>query len=405
MTNHIISNKAFATLGGSIALAAGINQTIAHSGAGLSAYLSSNALVAAASGIAVFAAARVLGAGTKDVGKVAAVLVVALCSGEIYNGYQTVRTTVTVQEQAAAPLLKQKQKHDDAVKHLRDVENAQPDSLRLKAARQALADAKSGGTSQRVTDAQAALDRAQKAADAEASNGCKTVCRQKQDQVAQARKDLAAAIAGAAQDRQTALVSAEQEVVAAIADAEQKHAAELANAKADVEANPPGISPTSLSDRTGVPAWVLDLFEALCRSISLNLFAAALIGYGARPDISKASESVQTDFPASAAADAALAAMFRPDRPNPGENPGKPGPDRPKRPGPSGGLSKSEAFDDLMRRLSEGEEVPSYQKLADDWNRPKTTVSDWMKGWRKIGVIPAPVQVGRCKVMAAAVES
>jgi len=62
------------------------------------------------------------------------------------------------------------------------------------------------------------------------------------------------------------------------------------------------------------------------------------------------------------------------------------------------GLSKSEALDDIVRRLADGQTIPSDKALADDWGRPKQTVSDWMREWRRIGVIPKPVKAGRCKV-------
>ena len=69
---------------------------------------------------------------------------------------------------------------------------------------------------------------------------------------------------------------------------------------------------------------------------------------------------------------------------------------------PKGGLSKAQAFDDLMQRLSNGENIPSQDALAADWNRPKQTVSDWLKDWRRIGVVPMAVQTGRCKAIIAA---
>ncbi|CAA2142774.1 hypothetical protein [Hyphomicrobium sp. ghe19] len=398
MRVDITTSEGLATIGGCAALFAGINWTIAHSGTGLTAYLSSSAVLAVAGGIAVFAGARALGTGRKDAGRLLLAIFVGLACGEAYNFYMTAKTSVASQEEATAPMREKMRKHDDAVARLREIEAATPSTMRLTAARQALADAKVGGESQRVRDAQKALDTAQLAADEEAKDGCRTVCKQKQAEVAKARTGLAVAIAAAAQDRRTDLVNAEREVTAAIAEADTKHEAKVNAAKADVEASPLPPSPTSLSDRTGLPAWGLDLFEALLKSFGLNIMAATLIAYGAqRPDGGK--DDVQSDFPASAAERPELPRFFRPDGP---KGQGKRGPDRPKRPGPSGGLSKEDAFKDLVQRLADGETIPSDSKLASDWNRPKQTVHEWMKGWRKIGVVPAPVQVGRCKQTALA---
>ena len=65
------------------------------------------------------------------------------------------------------------------------------------------------------------------------------------------------------------------------------------------------------------------------------------------------------------------------------------------------GLSKSDALDDIVQRLADGQTIPSDKALADDWGRPKQTVSDWLREWRRIGIIPKPVQVGRCKATMA----
>lgn len=88
--------------------------------------------------------------------------------------------------------------------------------------------------------------------------------------------------------------------------------------------------------------------------------------------------------------------LFRPDDRDRDEDREKQSPDDPKRSGPSEGL------DDLMQRLADGQTIPSQQTLADDWNRPKQTVHEWMKGWRRIGIIPPATPAGRCKATAPA---
>ncbi|WP_414462793.1 hypothetical protein [Hyphomicrobium sp. DY-1] len=270
-----------ATLGGCCALFAGINWTIAHSGPGMSAYLSSSAVLAVAGGVSVFAGARALGAGRKGSGRLLAMILVGLMCGEGYNFYMTAKTSVATQDEATAPLREKMQKHTDAAENLKEIENVAPATMRLTAARQALADAKASGESQRVRDAQRALDAAQLVADKEAADGCMTMCKQKQAEVTKARTDLAAAIAAAAEDRRADIVAAEHELTAAIDEAEAKHEADVAAAKATLEANPLPASPTSLSDTTGVPPWALSLIEALLKSIGLNVMAATLIAYGA----------------------------------------------------------------------------------------------------------------------------
>ncbi|MBL8884586.1 MAG: hypothetical protein JNL45_16215 [Hyphomicrobium sp.] len=61
------------------------------------------------------------------------------------------------------------------------------------------------------------------------------------------------------------------------------------------------------------------------------------------------------------------------------------------------GLSRSDALDDIVQRLADGQTIPSQEALADDWGRPKQTVSDWLREWRRIGIVPKAVRAGRCK--------
>ncbi|AGK57786.1 hypothetical protein HYPDE_30558 [Hyphomicrobium denitrificans 1NES1] len=92
--------------------------------------------------------------------------------------------------------------------------------------------------------------------------------------------------------------------------------------------------------------------------------------------------------------------LFRPDDQKPGDGPSKWDPDSPKR--PSDGLSKTQALDDLMQRLADERTIRSQDELTADWNRPKQTVSDWMKEWRRIGIIPPATPAGRRKATAPA---
>lgn len=75
-------------------------------------------------------------------------------------------------------------------------------------------------------------------------------------------------------------------------------------------------------------------------------------------------------------------------------------PFRPK--SPDGKATKAEAFEDLMMKIDNGEDVPMQEVLVERWNRPKQTVSDWIKEWRSLGLIPDSGKVGRCKPILAA---
>ncbi len=78
----------------------------------------------------------------------------------------------------------------------------------------------------------------------------------------------------------------------------------------------------------------------------------------------------------------------------------------PRSPRPRGGISgrfdKERACADLLTRLGLGQSVPSQDDLARAWNRPKSTVSDWLREWEKDGLIPARRTVGRRKQLVAA---
>jgi len=67
-----------------------------------------------------------------------------------------------------------------------------------------------------------------------------------------------------------------------------------------------------------------------------------------------------------------------------------------------GRATKAEAFEDLMLKIDNGEDVPMQEVLVERWNRPKQTVSDWIREWRSLGLIPNSGKVGRCKPILAA---
>ncbi|MFT3731132.1 MAG: hypothetical protein QM780_06860 [Hyphomicrobium sp.] len=347
MTFHITSAKGLATLTGAGILFAATNANILQTGG----WQTSHAILVASLSLGVFAGARVIGQGA---GQMALVIIAALAAGETYNFFATGERTVVEREAGAAPLRDALAKHTAAVVKLAALEQAEPTSARLNIARQAKADADDAVTK-------------------EASDGCKSECRRKQGLADKAQAEL----------------------VAAVAEAEQMHQAGVEAARDAVEANPLPASATPLADRIGWAPWALDLFMAALLSFGSNGLAGVLIAFGAASDEEKGStDRAQTDFNPENLHH--LIRFFRPDQDNGNGGSGfSPSP----KPGPIGptGLSKEQALADLLDRLGQGLTIPSQDTLASDWGRPKQTVSDWLKEWRRIGIIPPPIRTGRFK--------
>lgn len=121
--------------------------------------------------------------------------------------------------------------------------------------------------------------------------------------------------------------------------------------------------------KTGVDAWKVTLLVAIALVLSTNGMGAMLVGIAARP-----------------AAKPAVPAIVRDDDPQTDS----PGPE-------SGRTEKSKALSEVLGMLADGRTIPSQDYLAEHWDRPKQTVSDWMREWRRIGVIPSETRTGRCK--------
>ncbi len=347
MTLNITSAKGLATVTGAGILFAATNANILQTGG----WQTSHALLVASLSLGIFAGARVVGQGA---GKMALVIIAALAAGETYNFFATGERTVIEREAGAAPLRDALAKHTAAISKLAALEQAEPTSARLKIARQAKADADEAVTR-------------------EASDGCRSECHRKQGLADKAQAEL----------------------VGAVSEAEQMHDAEIAAAKADVAANPLPASGTAFADRIGWAPWVLDLFMAAMLSFGSNGLAGALIAYGAASEEEGKADTAQTDF--SPENLHRLVRFFRPDQDNGSGGSGY-GPN--PIPGPTG-LSKEQALVDILDRLGQGLTIPSQDALASDWGRPKQTVSDWLKEWRRIGIIPPPIRTGRYKATVA----
>lgn len=401
----IDSSNRYALIAGGIIIAAATNATICKTGG----YLTSSALLVMALAAGVYSGAYVIGRGQAS-RAIAAAILTALAAGEVYNCIATAERIVTLRDEAQAPLKALAARHGDAIGALEVLRGQDATSPRLTLAKAALADARGETESARTRAALAAATAAHKAVDEEAANvRCFKECERKQGVAAAADIEMKSARAADAAAREQHIAAAETELRAATVEAGAQHTAAVAAAETVVAANPIPPSATPLADRIGWAPWVLDLMVAGLLSIGANGLAGALVAYGASPhrptsgfagsfeaaDLGSDSTG-QSDFPLPAAS----VPHFGPDGRRNGGPSGGPGPDRPRRPGPSGGLTKEAALSDLLSRLADGRTIPSNETLVSDWDRPKQTVSDWMREWRRIGIIPAAIPAGRCKATA-----
>lgn len=280
-------------------------------------------------------------------------IALALGAGESYNLWQTAERVMNAREDGRAPARAALKQHQEAEAALKVAQDAPV-------------------TSARLSIALAAQNKAQADYKKELREGgrCKTIC------------------IGLKTDAE----AASKEVTAALAEAEAMKLAAIKTAKADLAAHPLPASGTASSDETGIPVWVLDLISAALLSVGANGLAGTLIAFGAHSGARRDAE--QTDF-APVLSDNVVR-FYRPDEGGNGGSGFSPNP----KPGPTG-LSKEQALSDILKRLADGETIPSQDSLASDWGRSKQTVSDWMREWRRIGVVPAPVRIGKFKMTIA----
>jgi len=162
--------------------------------------------------------------------------------------------------------------------------------------------------------------------------------------------------------------------------------AELSSARAVVEGLPvPPLSDVS-AVQTGIPAWKISLALAIALALSTNGMGAALVGFAAHsvaPVPVRVESAIVPDFQ--------LPRIIVSDEPAP-DRPGN----SPVR------TDKQKALSELIGMLADGRTIPSQEYLSEHWLRPKQTVSDWLREWRRIGVIPSETRVGRCKATVPA---
>lgn len=322
LTGAALSPSGMATIAGGICLAATTHCTIVHSGG----YATANAPMIAAMSLGVFAGARALGAGHKGLGRIAAVLLVAMACGEAYNFLATAETTVVSRNKEAAPLRAAQERHDKAAKRLDDLMAATggtPPTARLSAAQAALTAAQAARPeSQRVQTARKTLADAKADVAAEAANGgCRSACKAKQDDARRAQAAIDTASAADASDQLAAISRAEAEVQAALAAADTDRRAEIEQARADLKAAPKPESATALADSLDVSATKIDLLVALLRSLGVNMLAGALIALGSH--MGRKTDPAQTATPVAPVAP--VAELAKPTPPTGPRGPGKRG--------------------------------------------------------------------------------
>lgn len=142
-------------------------------------------------------------------------------------------------------------------------------------------------------------------------------------------------------------------------------------------------------------AWIMGAAVVFVATFGSVIFARVET---LKPDGVHSDTSGQTSFGASEADIQAMVATIRPDNPN------RPAPIAPKAREPDGQTDDRKgqvlAFIQTMRAL--GRTIPRQADIAERFDVPRSTLSDWCREWEAEGSIPARRTVGRCKVIAAA---
>lgn len=178
----------------------------------------------------------------------AALFVVCIVGGEAFGFMQTANRLIAASEAAQAPLREHVRTHAKALQRVEDAKAALAKPV----------------TSARLQKAEAAKARADEAVTAQSSlRDCRDNCRQL----------LQAQVNAAAEE----IANARSELDAVKATAR----AELQAAQAALDGLAAPVSPTPLADRTGIPAWALDLLTASLGSLAANGLACCLMIFGA----------------------------------------------------------------------------------------------------------------------------
>lgn len=73
----------------------------------------------------------------------------------------------------------------------------------------------------------------------------------------------------------------------------------------------------------------------------------------------------------------------------------------PRRDGPSPTSPEGALLAHVLTEVALNRDIPSQASLCRQYGLPKQTVSDWVRGWERNGLIPARRTVGRCKALVA----
>lgn len=238
-------SRAIAILLGAILLAASAHVTIEATGGYGTAH--SYVTMAVAAGVA---GGSIFGGMAWSAGRqlLTASFVVCIVAGEVFGFLQTANRLVAGSEATQAPLREHSEAYAKAAERLK-VAKAAVDRLPT--------------SSPRLEKAEAAKKAADAAVVAKAAEkGCAANCRQ----LLQGQADAAGVEVAAARE--------------ALGRSNEKARGELSEARAALTGMKPPESPTPLADRTGIPAWLLELFGAGFGALAANGLACCLMIFG-----------------------------------------------------------------------------------------------------------------------------
>lgn len=236
-----------------------------------------------AAGLAV--AAAVIGHCWRSMRPLAYLLIAACASGEAYTLMATAERTIASRDAKQAPLVAAVVERQKAEKRVGDAiskASSVSETPRLR----------------RAVDGKATADAAVVAKSAE--RGCAVHCRALLEQQVQ---------------------EAQREVEAARQEIEQTRARltrEIEVARAALEALPPPVSSSPLSDRLGLPAWALDIAFAVLASFSANGLGAFLVAFAVHGG---AKHKEEITLPANEIKDLAPIQVIKEITPEPGPKP------------------------------------------------------------------------------------